>query len=461
MTTHSKTYFVIVALTLSLLLHLFIAVPVLWDGELSWQAIAAALQEKIHQLLHPDAPDEVLARKKAKAVPRVTLKLGPDQNSATSRIPKIITIRLIQAQPQIAVVKPAPKAPPSAIQKSTKLTPYIADSKREQANSDLYDQLMNAPSAPPPAAPKDDSVNSSIQVALDPEDTTDHSFSLHNSLIDDSTTHIVASSDPVKVPKTKIPLATDEPPHFPVALQATYRTSAYGFGVNVMREWRMEGRRYNITDQFSAFGIHLMAISDGSLSEQGLQPDNFRIMFGNGIWRFAKFDRQSMMMTYGRPDKPKVTAFNSSIQDISSVGFQMALAYGDKAQDIQLTMGTGIYTLHLELTDEELLKLPVGNVRTIRIHGQSSGGNRNVSADVWLAPDYSNMPVKVRLMADGDKLEQSLSSLSIEGKVIFGKKHQAQPEAQTKPSNFAIPEQPAGTSPDASIPDALRNQPEF
>ncbi len=438
MTTHSTKYFVIVALTLSLLLHLITAVPVMWDGDLSWETITALVREKIHQLVHPDTPDQVLERKKAKAIPHVTLKLGSPPASQ-AHMPNIMTIRLIHdippaPKPVVAQTIIKPHGPAKAKPMKRPL-PSAAD-QREQASSNLYDELMNAPS-PKAVPPADDSVNSTIQVALDSEDKTDRSYSLKNSLIDDSTVHIEASAEPIKAPKSKIPIPTNEPPTFPVQLQATYRTSVNGFGVNLDSEWRMEGRRYNVTQQGSVFGFHGIVSSDGNLTEQGLQPEYFQISINNKVWRFAKFDRQSMIMTYGRTTKPKTMPFNNSIQDITSLGFQMALAYGDKAQDIQLTMGTGIYNLHFELTDEELLKLPVGKVRTIRVKGVSSGGNSVVTADVWLAPDYRNMPVKIRVNWESYKIELSLSSLAIEGKTIFGKKPQAAPEQQTMPSNFA------------------------
>ncbi len=455
MTTHRTSYFVIVALTLSLLLHMIIAVPVLWDGELTWQAITDALREKISQILHPETPDQVLARKKAKAVPRVSLKLGPEAPHNLNHSPQTITVRLIQDRPVVAI-QPLAIKPQTTKTQISKTSEAHEIAKKAQANNDLYDQLMAAPNSQAPAVPTDDSVNSTIMAPLDSEDDTDRSYSLKNSLIDDSTVHIDAAAQPLKPPTAKTPIPADAPPPFPVEIQATYRTSAYGFGINVSREWRMEGRHYNITDQASAFGFHVVAQSDGRLSEQGLEPDSFQILLNNSIYRFAKFDRQSMTMTYGRSSNPHTMPFNTSIQDISSLGFQMALAFGDKAQDIQLTMGTGIYTLHLELTDEELLKLPVGKVRTVRIHGESTKGNSIVTADVWLAPDYQNMPVKVRVTRDGDKLEQSLSSLSVEGKVIFGKKRQAPAEEQTKPNGF---NQPNNSEP--QIPDALKNKEEF
>ena len=214
----------------------------------------------------------------------------------------------------------------------------------------------------------------------------------------------------------------DVAPPFPVEIRAKYRTSVMGFDFNMNREWRMEGRQYSIVDTTTLLGFKFSAISEGSISEQGLQPNNFQILVNNGVNRFANFDYNTKIMSYGKPSKPKKMPFTANVQDISSIGFQMALAYGDKAQDIQVTAGTGIYTIRMQLVAEEKIRLPVGIVRTLHIHGQSLTGDA-ASADIWLAPDYRNMPVKVKVTSEGRTLDQSLSSLSIEGTVIFGKKY--------------------------------------
>jgi hypothetical protein len=54
------------------------------------------------------------------------------------------------------------------------------------------------------------------------------------------------------------------------------------------------------------------------------------------------------------------------------------------------------------------------------------------------------MPVKVKVSSEGRTLDQSLSSLSIEGKVIFGKKNQpreSNDSEQSDPKTANLPEQ--------------------
>lgn len=425
MVIHRRRYFVIVALILSIVLHLMTLAPLVWD--ISLQDIIATLREKISQLIHPEKPDEILERKKATLVPKVSLNLDQQTAPNYKKNPDVITIRLIKAIPA-----PQPKAAPpmTAIKpRSTQNKPSKPKSDSTppmQSADDLYTELMNQPTVV--AKSPQEEVNFDVEEPAP-------AYDLHqNTLIDNTTVHVTPSKAPVIItgtpPAALIATGARKPqqsngdaaPPFPVEIRAKYRTSVMGFDFNMNREWRMEGRQYSIVDTTTLLGFKFSAISDGAISEQGLQPNHFQILVNQGVNRFAKFDRNSMTMSYGKPSKPKTMPFNKTVQDISSIGFQMALAYGDKAQDVQVTAGTGIYTIRMQLIGEEKIRLPVGVVRTLHIRGQSITGEA-ASADIWLAPDYRNMPVKVKVSSEGRTLDQSLSSLSIEGTVIFGKKY--------------------------------------
>ncbi len=448
---------VIIALVLSLVLHLIVGVPITLD--MTWQEILNTLREKITQLIHPETPDQVLARKKAKSVPKVSINLGPESASQAKKAADVITIRLIQDQPVVIPPKPKAQKNPDAAKSFESSAKKVTSKPVVKPDYDLYDKLIAAPAKAP-----------SEPVSLDDSEDAEQTYDLQkNTLIDNTTVHVVPSSVPappanmgqaiaalaasgsINTTATKQSTPSDAPPSFPVEIQANYKTTAFGFSININREWRMEGRRYSIVDKASAFGFKVHAISEGGISEQGLKPDRFQVLLNNNVNRIANFNYNTNILSYGKPNNLKQLPFNSNIQDISSLAFQMALAYDDKPQDIQLTAATGIYNMHLALVNEELLKLPVGKVRTLHIHGTSTSGSP-VTADVWLAPDYRNMPVKVKVSRGSDSLEQSLSSLAIEGTVIFGKKRQleidsAKNDAENKTS--------------AELPDAIRNKEEF
>ncbi|AXI02231.1 DUF3108 domain-containing protein [Aquirhabdus parva] len=454
--TPKRRLLVITALILSLVLHLIVGVPVVFD--MSWQDIINTLREKISQQIHPETPDEVLARKKAKAVPKVSVSLGQKSNNEPTKRSEIITIRLIQDQP-IALAQPpkekarseAPKA--TNVSKTKKVTTKGNHKGETKPDYDLYDKLIAAPETSP-----------SGPVSLD-DDDSEQTYDLQkNTLIDNTTVHVEPMVSPqppanlgqaiaaltaagaINTTATKTPSSSDAPPPFPVEIQANYKTSGYGFSLNMNSEWRMEGRRYSITDKASALGFKVRVTSDGAITEQGLQPNQFRVLLNSNVIRMVDFDHNAKIINYGKPSNLKQLPFNTKIQDVASIGFQMALAYGDKSQDMQLTLGTGIYNLHFELLDEELLKLPVGKVRTLHIHGINTSGSP-VTVDVWLAPDYRNMPVKVKVTRGSEVIEQSLSSLAIEGTVIFGKKRQAEIDAAASEAETKAP---------AELPDAIK-----
>ena len=453
MVIHGRKYFLIVALILSILLHITTLAPVIFD--ISLQEIIATLREKMSQLIHPETPDQILERKKAKSVPKVSINLDQLNASDYKKVPDVITIRLIQDRPA-----PKPKAvTPDVIKKLTaQKKPSKPKSKLEpktnqQSADDVYTELMNQPDVV--AKSPQEELNFDVEDPAPPYDLQ------QNTLIDNTTVH-VTPSHPTTVITGTPPAAlvatgarkpqqssNDAAPPFPVEIRAKYRTSVMGFDFNMNRVWHMEGRQYRIVDTTTLLGFKFSGISDGAISEQGLQPNSFQILVNNDINRFATFDRTSMTMTYGKPSKPKKMPFNDTVQDISSIGFQMALAYTDKAQDVQVTAGTGIYTIKMQLVAEEKIRLPVGIVRTLHIHGQSINGD--ATADIWLAPDYRNMPVKVKISSEGRTLDQSLSSLAIEGTIIFGKKYPYRDPLDNDQSN----------SKTTDLPEPIKQEVEF
>lgn len=434
MLRRGRKHFIIIALIVSVLLHMIALAPIVLN--MTWQEIIETLREKISQLMHPETPDQVISRKKVEFVPKVSLNLDGATASNQKLSPNIITIRLIKDQPITQPKKENDSTQRKSNTKKSSTKSSHSKSEKKPAD-DLYTELMSTPT--PTQNSAEDDQNEGTDDPTPPYDVD------QNTLIDNTTVHITPQpTTPVKGTPPASLVATEanntkqqdtsSAPAFPVEIHARYRTTVLGLSLNIYREWHMEGRHYSIVDSANLFGMKGSMTSEGSVTARGLEPDNFQILLNNDINRFAKFNRNSMTMSYGRPSNPKQISFNPSIQDISSLGFQLALAYGNKAQDIQVTYGTGIFPIHLELLDEEKLRLPVGIVRTLHIQGHSLSGEP-ATADIWLAPDYRNMPVKIKVSSEGKTLIQSLSSLSIEGTVIFGKKYPPSDATDDETSN--------------------------
>ncbi len=433
---HGRKTFVTIALILSILTHMVLLAPLVLN--MSWQEMIATLREKISQLIHPEAPDQVLSRQKADFVPRVSINQDQANASNDQRLPpNIVTIRLIKDQSIMQRNTPIQAtAKKSTTDKSQKKS--AQSQSANQSSDDLYTELMATPTRLKTEAEED---------PYDGLDDPTPAYDLNqNTLIDNTTVRIspqptaqisgVPAASLVATGATPAEQAAKPAPSFPTKIYARYRTTVLGISLDVYRQWQMQGGRYSIVDSASLFGVKASMTSQGLITDRGLEPEDFKILWDTSIHRFAIFNRDSMIMTYGRPSNPKKISFTSNIQDISSLAFQMALAYGGQSQDIEVTAGTSIYSIRLALVGEEQLRLPVGVVRTLHIQGHSLG-DVAATADIWIAPDYRNMPVKIKVSSGNQTLVQSLSSLAFEDKVIFGKKYIPNDAANDAPKDEA------------------------
>lgn len=374
------------AVLVSLLLHLLMV----WDGEFD-----------LPDILKNEDPDQVLARKAAKTVPKVRLTLkAPPRPKAMSGVP---TVTLLHDAPPPAAKPPVPQPKPPARPMPPK----------------------TASATPPPADP---ALSSSSDPVQEPPQTSSPSAVDALATPAPAVTATPAAEPAPAAPATPSP--GDAPPAFPVELQAHYKTAIMGVSVDLAQVWRMEGNNYVIENTASKLGIRIRSTSEGVITPDGLRPDVYRVYVNNKVQRFASFDYGSGIVTYGRPDNPHAMNIRDGIQDSFSIAYQLALTYTGEPKIIQFTTGTGVFTVQLLLLGEETLKLPGGVLRTLHVRGRSIDGTA-FTTDVWLAPDHLNFPAKVRVVRGNDNLELSLRTLAFEGRQVIGKGVEAEKDEDT------------------------------
>ncbi len=229
------------ALLLSLLVHL----ALMWDGELN-----------LADLLERDDPDEVLARKKAKEVPKVKLNLKtPPRPAAAAGVPRV-TLSFEQPAPPPAAALPPPKPKPK---------PRVA---AQATPKPVTSTVPDSPAAETPAPSSDTPVTT---VAEAPS---------------------VAAPAPARPVPPPLPAPKAEPPPaFPAELVAIYRTSVEGIRANVQHVWRMEGYQYSIENTSSFVGFKFRMATEGEITPDGtLKPANYRLSMNKKLLRFADFD---------------------------------------------------------------------------------------------------------------------------------------------------------------------------
>lgn len=313
-------------------------------------------------------PDQVLSTKKAEAVQRVRLAAKPS-------IPRSDILQVTLLAPAVNTLKGASKA---------KSAPVIAK--------------VDAVSAP------------SVEA--------------------------LATPTPPDLPPSSPPLPNAPEPEpeltFPLSVLAKQRANYYGFAMDLNQQWLMEGTRYVIRNEASKFGFKAEILSEGRVSPEGLQPEQYRLTLNNTLRNYANFDRERNQLVHGKAGAQKIATLTSDMQDMASLPFHIAVTYeGSADRRLMVTTGSSVYEITLRVVAEETLELPGGTLKTIHLQGNRtrSDGIRQEGYNIWLAPSYRNFPVRFSGPdSKGNLLEMSVSSLSFDGKTVFGRDLPALPE---------------------------------
>lgn len=363
------------ALLLSVMLHLL----ALGAGELSLPDFSGS-------------DDVVLAKKKAKAVPKVSLNASPNQPKPEEPLPPGV-IRVVIGGPPPAPAHPA-KPPAAHKPKAKPKTEHVA------AISPAPPALETSAAEPELSAPQPVAADDAARAAPPQVDAS---------------------------AKAALPPKIEPPPNFPAESTAVYNLHYSILSAEARQVWRMEGNSYSV--EYSAkktylgMGYVVGISSEGSITPEGLKPELFRFVINDKLSAAAQFNHESKTLFYGKPGDPKQAALEANAQDFASMPFQVAVTFSD-TQHLQVTTGKSVYGIELKLEAEETLKLPAGTIRTLHLKGsrKTESGTVQDGYDVWLAPDYRNYPVKFRGPdGSGRVMEFSIKSLEFEGKAVLGK----------------------------------------
>lgn len=188
--------------------------------------------------------------------------------------------------------------------------------------------------------------------------------------------------------------------------------------------WQVRGDRYVLTSITEGTGVFalfqpgkLVQISQGHITPLGLAPDDFWIQRGRPTpdkTAAAHFNYRQQTVTVGKMMNATTVPLLPGAQDILSVTFQLAMtAPFQGEQQLYVTTGKGLKPYTAQVVGDELLDTPLGPLRTLHLARKAEAGENAI--DVWLALDYNNMPVKVRV--DHRKLgivEQVVSDIHME-----------------------------------------------
>ena len=195
------------------------------------------------------------------------------------------------------------------------------------------------------------------------------------------------------------------------------------FGVPGTMEWRRDGDRYELTLTVkpAAFIKTIQYHSSGTIDPKlGLRPGEFQEKRGGTLRRHAKFDWDNHLLTYGDKSDNQ-TELKDGAQDLLSLSWQLALKGAQLDGATQLTNGGKVYEYPIRPGDGVIFDGDNGALRAkvVQTHYDKE------SVDVWLAPDFANIPIRIIFSKPGEpRLDLQITGIELNGVEEWGRPDQ-------------------------------------
>ncbi|MGH8601173.1 MAG: DUF3108 domain-containing protein, partial [Burkholderiales bacterium] len=178
-----------------------------------------------------------------------------------------------------------------------------------------------------------------------------------------------------------------------------------------IQDWNVNGNRYQLTSVAHTVGLaalvryRLSYTSHGTVTPHGLQPQSFdfvRERHSEIEQAHAQFDWKRMTITLSTPDNRRTIPLKPGAQDLMSFAWQLAqMPLKPGMIHMPITNGKNLDDYALRVGAHETVKTPLGDIDTIPVRQVPTPGEE--SLEVWLAPQYRYLPVKVQFFGrDGD-----------------------------------------------------------
>ncbi|HET7633775.1 MAG TPA: DUF3108 domain-containing protein [Burkholderiales bacterium] len=193
-----------------------------------------------------------------------------------------------------------------------------------------------------------------------------------------------------------------------------------------IQDWKVNGSRYQLTSVAQTVGLaaviryRLSYTSHGTVTSHGLRPQSFdfvRERRSDIEQAHAQFDWQRMTITLGTPDKRRTIPLKRGAQDLMSFAWQLAqMPLKPGVIHMPITNGKNLDNYALKIGAHETVKTPLGDIDTIPVRQVPAPGEE--SLEVWLAPQYRYLPVKVQFFGRDGELsgEQLITDVQVSGK---------------------------------------------
>ncbi|MCK0512334.1 DUF3108 domain-containing protein [Aromatoleum buckelii] len=202
------------------------------------------------------------------------------------------------------------------------------------------------------------------------------------------------------------------PAHGSIRYRVMYGEGGFEVG-EAVHDWTHDDKRYRMSVTVKTTGVMglLRSLqyeqrSEGRIGPKGLVPEQFRVEQSGKKPETAEFDWNTAQVTMRRGSRTRTAPVERGDQDLLSLWHQIGLTETAALPDqLQVVSGKSATPSVLERVGAERLVLPIGRLDTQRLRTRALNGK--LSIDVWLAPEYGTLPVRIRITDDkGDVLDQ-------------------------------------------------------
>ncbi len=199
-------------------------------------------------------------------------------------------------------------------------------------------------------------------------------------------------------------------------LKYDVKTQVKGISLAVNGEllWLQDGKTYDARLEISHFLLgSRVQTSRGRITPDGLEPERFGDKVRSEVAAHFERDKGKVSFSANTPDAPLLPG----AQDQLSVFMQLAAMLGN-APD-RFPAGTTISFQAVgprssdvwvfKVGEMETLQLPGGEIKAVKL-SRDAVGEYDPKGDIWLAPDFAYLPVRIRLLqSNGDLVDQQWS----------------------------------------------------
>ncbi len=189
--------------------------------------------------------------------------------------------------------------------------------------------------------------------------------------------------------------------------------------------WRHDGESYALKTVTETVGlaalfrpVRVVQTSEGLLGAGGIVPQEFRVERSGNTAERARFDWEGMKLTlYSGERMRREAALAAGAQDILSQIYQIGLVGAASRVELMIATGKRYGRYAYEAVGEETIETRFGALRAWHLKTPALPGEQ--AMELWLAPDYNNLPLRIRFMdRKGDVYEQNAVEFEIDGALL-------------------------------------------